>query len=236
MSNVVTETSARRKAALTAGTTLFIMAFAAFFSYGYVLSELVVPHDAATTLHNIQSSKMLFKAGIFGWVLILICDVLVAWGFYFFLKPVHQPLSLLGAWFRLIYSAILGVAILCLILVLMVTVHPEVLISFNIEQIQGYVLLLLNTFDYVWSIGLIIFGGHLLIIGYLTYQSRNIPKVISVLLIIASIGYITIHFGYTFLSEANDVITLFEYIFSIPMILGEIGFGLWLLAKGGKHG
>ena len=86
----------------------------------------------------------------------------------------------------------------------------------------------------IWSIGLIIFGGHLMIVGYLTFRSENIPKLISILLLIASLAYITIHVCYTFLPQLNAFTSVLEAVLTFPMVLGELGFGIWLLFKGGK--
>ena len=70
------------------------MALAAFFAYGFVHGSLVVQGDASATFHNIKSSNMLFKAEIFSWVIILITDIVVAWAFYIFLKPINKSLTL----------------------------------------------------------------------------------------------------------------------------------------------
>lgn len=103
MSTSIQEHCYERKAAVTTGITLIIMALAAFFSYTYIHGKLVVPGDASTTFNQITASYGLFKAEILGWVIILISDVVVSWGLYVFLKPIHQNLSLLGACLRLTY-------------------------------------------------------------------------------------------------------------------------------------
>jgi len=66
------------KAAIVTGTAILIMAAAAVFAMDIVLGNLVVHGDATATTNNIQNSEMLFRAGIFSWVIILICDVLAA--------------------------------------------------------------------------------------------------------------------------------------------------------------
>ncbi|ERI07372.1 hypothetical protein HMPREF0083_04554 [Aneurinibacillus aneurinilyticus ATCC 12856] len=91
----------------------------------------------------------------------MIADILVTWAFYVFLKPINKSLSLLGAWLRLTYTTILGIAILNLIFVLLLPRHTNYLSSFNIEQIQALMMLFFEAFEFIWSIGLIIFGGHL---------------------------------------------------------------------------
>ncbi|MFC5471325.1 DUF4386 domain-containing protein [Cohnella suwonensis] len=234
MITLVRERTDQRKMALTAGISLIVMAFAAFFSYGFVHGSLVVHGDASATFHNIMTSHMLFKVEILGWVVILICDIVVAWAFYIFLKPMSKSLSLLGAWFRLTYAAILGIAILVLLVVSLLSSKSDYLSIFTTDQLQAYAMLGLEAFESIWSMGLIIFGGHLLIVGYLAFQSDSIPKVISVLLLIASIGYMIIHLFRTILPQYDGIITLLEYVFIVPMSAGELGFGLWLLFRGGK--
>jgi hypothetical protein len=234
MTTSVNELSFQRKSALSAGITIIIMTLAAFFSYGFVHGSLVVQGNASATFYNIITSNMLFKAEILGWVIILISDIVVAWAFYVFLKPIHESLSLLGAWLRLTYATILGIAILNLIFTLLLTKHTTYLSLFKIDQIQALMLLFLEAFETIWSIGLIIFGGHLMIVGYLAFKSDSIPKVISILLLIASLCYIVINLYKTFLPQYVGVISILNYVFSLPMIAGELGFGLWLLLRGGK--
>ncbi|AWV36401.1 DUF4386 domain-containing protein [Paenibacillus sp. FSL H7-0716] len=224
----------QRKSALTAGISLIIMTLASFFSYGFVHGTLVVQGDASTTFINIVSSNNLFKGEILGWIIIMITDILVAWAFYVFLEPVNQNLSLLGAWLRLTYSAILAISILTLIFVLLLTGNTNGFSSLTIEQTQAFMMLFLDAFQSIWSMGLVVFGGHLLIVGYVALKSDVIPKVISILLLLASIGYIIIHLSKMFLPQYEAVITTLNFIFTIPMIVGELGFGIWLLLRGGK--
>lgn len=234
MVNSVQDLTNQRRSALTAGTSLIIMALAAFFSYGFVHGSLVVQGDASATFDNIMSSNMLFRAEIFGWIIILISDIVVAWAFYIFLEPINRSLSLLGAWLRLTYAAILGMAILNLIFVLLLSKGTDYLSSFKIDQLQELTMLFFEAFESIWSIGLIIFGGHLMIVGYLAFKSDSIPKVISILLLLASIGYIVIHLCKTFLPQYDGVISILNIVFTVPMIVGELGFGIWLLLRGGK--
>ncbi len=232
MTHLEKEQSYLRKSSLTTGgLSLIIMAFAVFFSYSLVLGGLVVQGDASTTLNNIMSSNAFFNAGILGWLIILICDIVVAWGFYIFLRPLNKDLSLLGAWLRLIYASILGIAILSLIIVSIVTNSQDYFSLFETNQLQAIVMILLETFKTTWSVGLIIFGGHLMIVGYLAFKSDTIPKVVSILLLIASISYIIIHLCYTFLPQYDRITIILESILSVPMTLGELGFGIWLLFK-----
>ncbi|MFD2046572.1 DUF4386 domain-containing protein [Ornithinibacillus salinisoli] len=224
----------QRKIAVITGISLLIMAIAASFSAGFVHESILVEGDANATLNNMMTSQTLFKVGIFGWLIILLTDIVVAWGFYIFLKPFNKYLSLLGAWFRLIYTSILAIAILNLIVVLLLTKSTDYISLLSNEQLALIVMLLLNAFNAIWNMGLIIFGGHLLIVGYIAFTSSNLPKIISILLLVASFGYIVIHLCITFLPQYERIITILENVFTLPMIVGELGFGIWLLFKGGK--
>lgn len=235
MSIVINERLQQRTAALTAGISLIIMALAAFFSYGYVHGTLVNFEDVGATLENLMSSSMLFKAEILGWLIILICDIIVAWAFYVFLKPYHNHLSLLGAWFRLIYAAILGVAILNLLFASILTDQAtSVQMFLETNQLQAQVMLSLAAFESVWSLGLIVFGGHLLITGCLAYKADPIPRWISILLMIAALCYMFTHIVALVYTHDNATLDVVMMILTVPMTVGELGFGLWLLFRGGR--
>ncbi|MFZ3590563.1 DUF4386 domain-containing protein [Bacillus sp. DJP31] len=233
MANLVRERTDQRKSALIAGTSLIIMTLAASFSYGFAHGSLVVHGNVSATFNNILSSTILFKAEIFGWLIILICDIVVAWAFFIFMKPLSKNLSLLAAWLRLTYATILGLAILNLVVVMLLTNGSNYLSAFDTDQLQAQVMLFLEAFEVIWSIGLIIFGVHLFVVGYVASKSESIPKIISILLLVASIGYILTHLCKTFLPQ-YDAFMLLDFVFILPMIVGELGFGLWLLFRGGK--
>src|SRR5215212_1808153 len=82
-----------RTAALTAAIGLLIMAIAAPFAELYVYPKLIVPGNAAETVQNIMANRVLFTAGMFGYLIAFLCDVLVAWALYLLLKPVNENVS-----------------------------------------------------------------------------------------------------------------------------------------------
>ncbi len=224
----------QRTAAIAAGISIVLMAVVAGFSFGFVLDSLVVSGDAAATAANILASETLFRVGVFGWIVILILDVIVAWALYVVLKRANKSLSLLTAWFRLVYAALLGVSLLSFVIVLLLISGADYLKVFEADQLQALVLLFINAFDGMWRIGLVVFGCHLLLLGYLVYQSGYIPKVIGFLLIIASLGYLIDNLGTLLLPDYTDYTEMISLVFMLPMIVGEVGLGLWLLIKGGK--
>jgi hypothetical protein len=228
------EKTSIRKAALIIGVTMFIIAICAMFAVGIVETRLIIDGDATATMNNIKKSISIFQAGIFSWLLILICDIVISWALYIFFKQIDSSLSLLAAWFRLAYSAILGIAILNLVFVSILLSRDPQLFSNQTDQLQSLVMLFVIAFHKMWSFGLIIFGVHLFIIGYLAMKSGFIPKILGILLLIASFSYIFIHIMHLFLPQFENITGIFENILSLPMALGELGLGLWMLIKGGK--
>lgn len=227
------ESISQRKAAVIAGIAILVMAACAGFSVGIVHSSLIIKDDAAATAGNIFASLPLFGGGVFGWLLILASDIIVAWALYIFLKPVDNGISLLGAWFRFIYSAILGTAILNLVYVMVIAGGGNSPTEQS-GQLDTQVMLFIDAFHKMWSFGLIIFGLHLLVIGKLVLKSGFIPKALGILLLIAGISYVVIHLLHVFFPQWGQTTAMLENILSLPMALGELAFGIWLLIKGGR--
>jgi hypothetical protein len=220
-----------RKSALTAGIALIIMAATAVFSFGYVHNTLVVPGNPETTAANLKSHAWLFRTEILGWHFILLCDVVVAWALYIFFKNENRKLSVLTAGLRFVYTAILGIAILNFIYILKILNGNFAMTQQTAnEQIMSF----LTSFETIWSFGLIIFGFHLLLLGFLTIKSKMIHHFWGIVLVFAAISYILIHSSKLFLPEFESQIQTAEMILSLPMAFGEIGFAFWLIFRGGK--
>jgi Domain of unknown function (DUF4386) len=227
-----TNQNMQQKAAVFSGIALLVMTVAAIFAQGYVHSSLVVEGDAATTLKNIQASQVLFRLEVLGWLIIIIMDLIVSWGFYLFLKPFHPGYALLAGWLRFLYTAILTMAVSHLVItnrVVQNTVSDK-----SSDTMAQQAMDAITTFEVTWSFGLIIFALHLIAVGLIIWNTTQIPKVISFLVVLAGFSYSLIHFMYQITPQIEDVIGLLELILMVPMIIGELGFGIWLLVKGRK--
>jgi hypothetical protein len=80
-----------------------------------------------------------------------------------------------------------------------------------------------------------IFGFHLLTLGYLVFASGFIPKIIGGLITIGALCYLMQNFAVFILPNYEDYKATFEIVLGIPMALGELSLAFWLLFKGGKH-
>ncbi len=229
-----TEGFSPRQAALIAGWSLIGIALAAGFAYGYVFNQLILPDNSLATFENIVGAASLFRAGVGVWLIILILDVLAAWALYLFLKPGHSGISLLAAWLRLGYVSLLGTALLNFIPVMELTSGAEYLSAFAPEQLHAQVQLALNAFSGMWSLALIVFGLHLWALGWAVFNKRGIHKIWGYLLLLAGTCYLIVH-GMQLLFPSLDALkSTLESILALPMTIGELGFAIWLIFKGGK--
>ena len=105
------------QSSIVAGIGLLIMVLSVPFVEFYIFPKLF-SNDPVETANKIIENRTLFTVGLFLHLITILCDIVVAWALYIFLKPVHEKLSLLTAWFRLIYSAMYLVALFNLIKVL----------------------------------------------------------------------------------------------------------------------
>ena len=216
-----------RQAAIVAGVGLLLMAILAPFAEFFVRQGLIVAGDATATANNLMADEWLFRIAICIYLIVAILDVVVAWALYVFLKPANKSLSLLTAWFRVVYAAILAIILLNFIIALHLLSGADYLTVFETDQLHAQMMLFLNGFSYGWDIGLVIFGLHLLILGCLVFKAGYIPKVLGVLLMIAGLGYLIDSFGKLLSPNYDANIAMFTFI-------GEVLLIFWLLIRGTK--
>jgi uncharacterized protein DUF4386 len=211
------------------GLLYLIIIIAGLVDEVFIRGKLIVPGDAAVTVHNIVGSELLFRGGIVGDLFMHVCDVPLTLILYVLLRPVSKDLSLLAAIFSLLQTSVLITNKLNLVMVLLVlpgSGHPT---TFDQRQIQSLVPLFLTLHEYGFSIGLIFFGVSCLIVGYLTYRSGYLPRALGVLHAIAGLSYLVNSFAMLLAPALADQI--FPAIL-VPAFIGELTMCLWLLIKG----
>jgi hypothetical protein len=216
-----------RTSAIVAGLSLLFMAVLAPIANFGVIEKLIVPGNAASTANNIMASAGLFRIGIGFFLIVAILDVVAAWALFILLKPVNRSISLLAAWLRVVYAAILAFALSNLLIVLRLLNGANYLGAFETNQLYAQVMLFLNAFTDGWDLGLLIFGLHLSLLGYLAFKSGYIPKILGILVIVAGLGYT---------ADGVGIILSPNYTFSLAMFafIGEVLLIFWLLWNGIK--
>ena len=204
------------------------MTIFAVAAFTLVFQKLIIPGNASATVNNILLGEMQFRIGITCLFIVAVLDVVVAWALYVVLEPAGKNLSLLAAWFRLVYAAILGVALFGYAHVLRLLSGAHNMKAVVTGQLHADVMLSLQVFDDGWAIGLVFFGVHLVILGYLVVRSGYAPRILGIVLAIAGAAYVTDSFGrFLFPSYTLNFATFVGW--------GEALFMLWLLYKGLKR-
>jgi len=205
-----------RTAAIVAGVGLLLMAILSPIAYLNTFQSLVKFDDAALTAQNILSSMGAFRTCIILLFTVAILDIVVAWALYILLVPANKNLSALAAWLRVIYGGIFIFAISKLNVALQV-------LTVDGTQAMSY----LKAFQSIWDMGLILFGFHLLVLGYLVFKSGYVPKWLGVFLVLAAVGYVVDGFGKTLSPDYNLNIAQFTFV-------GEVLLIFWLLWRAFK--
>ena len=217
----------QRKVAAVAGFGYLAIIILGIFAEFFVRSRMIVPGDALTTANNILASEWLFRIGIASDLIMLSFDVLVAWALYVLLKQVNQSLAMLALLFRLMHAAIYAATLLLLFFVLLMLSGANYLAAIETDQMHALVLLFLHGHSYGYDLGLLFFGLHCFVLGYLIFNSGYIPKILGVLLISASLVYLAGSFT-RFLFP--DYIEIISQIYVVSLI-AELSLCLWLLFK-----
>ncbi len=225
-----------RAAARIAGYGYLAIFVLAIFANFFVVSSLIESGDASATVTNIAESEGLFRSGLIAFTIVFALDVVIAWALYIFFRHTNRDLSLVTAWFRLVYTVLLGVGLIFFFLVLQLVGGAESLAALDTGQREAQVMLYLDAFDYAWLIGLVCFGFHLILLGYLVLKSGFIPRAIGVLLTIAGVVYVGDTIAHGLLSNYEEYEDLFLAIVAVPSVMGELSLALWLLIRGSKVG
>ena len=225
------QSKSQRQAALISGIAIVIMTIAAIIANDGTINRLIIENNATETFKNILASKTTFNIGVLSWLIILISDVFAAWGLYLFFKHFDKNLSLITGWLRLVYAAMLGASIFNLIYVYLIVNQPGISTVDITDQLSEKVMFYISAFNLMFSVSLIVFGIHILLVGYLSVKTEYIPKILGVILMLAFVGYIVPNISNLILPEYKDFMRIIQMIFLIPM-LGEVALGIWLLILG----
>jgi hypothetical protein len=214
-----------RTPAVVAGVGILLISILAGLANFGAVEGLVTGGDATTTALNILASEGTFRLAIATFVLVAVLDAVVAWALYAFLTPVNREVALLAGWLRLAYAAVFAVAISQLAGALHLLSNADYLRTFSPDQLRTQALLKISDFHDIWTAGLVLFGAHLLLVGYLTYRSGFAPKLLGVLVAVAGAGYLVDSFGAPLFSGYPVSVGAVTFV-------GEFLLMLWLLIKG----
>jgi hypothetical protein len=206
----------------------YVMIFlAGFYANFAVLESLIDSSSPSITTANFINNHSQFGNGLLAFVVMLFFDLVLVWSLFGFTKSISENTSYIASFFRLLHALLFGFALFKLWEIYQLTFNTS-----NTINLQNTVSELLFDFDTLWTVGLIFFGAHLILLGYLAIKSTYIPKALGLLLLLAALGYIVDGLAKLFMSNYIDYKDIFEVIVIMPSVIGEFSFTVWLLIKG----
>ena len=221
----ITTDTTRRSAARIAGTGYLALFVLAIFANFVVKQGLIDTTSAAATVEAIRAQESLFRVGLAAFVIIFLIDIAVAWALYVLFAPAGRARSLLVAWFRVVYTVFLGVGAVFMFLGLQIATGTS---SLGPEA----ALLMFEAFDFAWFVGLIAFGGHLVLLGVLIIRSGLAPRLIGGILIVAGGAYAIDTLAHVLVADYAAIAGVMLACVAIPSIVAELAFTIWLLLAG----
>ena len=215
--------------ARTAGALYLVIIVLGLLGEAVVRGSLVVSGDAAATAQRIMESQFLWRLGVAGELVLLICAVPLTLLWYVLLRPVNRHLTLLAIFFAVISLAVESVSALYLQAALAPLSSAEYLQVLGPAQRHAMAYLAVDSHANAFGVALIFFGVECLIVGYLIRKSGYFPTAIGVLMQIAGLCYLVNSFSLVLSPSLASI--LFPAIL-VPAFIGESSFCLWLLIKG----
>ncbi|MFD2564777.1 DUF4386 domain-containing protein [Aquimarina rubra] len=184
-----------------------------------VNSKLISYEDKFATANNFINYESLFRIGFISSLIMETVFIFYAFNLYRILKPVNKNLSMI--------MLILALIPVPLFMLNQLNQFDAFLLANNdIEEMMFF----LTVHKHGGLIVSIFFGLWLFPLGLLIYQSKYLPKILGIFLMVGCFGYL-IHFFQGFLIP-NFESSLWTNPFLIITHISELLLMLWLLIKG----
>jgi hypothetical protein len=181
-------------------------------------------NNAAATVNDIVSHQAAFWAGYLFFLLAAAFRLIQMLLFYELFKPVNNRLSHLAVYFNTVATTLQAVSAIALVVPLVLLGGQHSLTAFTPNQVHTLAVAAFQVHNPIYYIALVFFGGYDLLIGYLTFMSTFIPRLIGVLMMITGLGWLT--FIVPPLAAQISPINVDVGAF------GEVAMILWLLVMG----
>ena len=216
--------------ARTAGFLYLALALTGIFSLMYVPNTLIVFGDATATANNITSSELLFRTGILTGLISNVIFVFLVLALYRLFKEVNRKQAILMVTLVVISVATSFVNTTNQIAPLIILSGADFLAVFEKPQLDAAAYAFVRLHSHGIQIIQIFWGLWLFPFGLLVYQSRFIPKILGVLLLIAGFGYLLSSFAFLVLPQYQDSVSPLTTILE----MAELPIIFWLLIVGAK--
>lgn len=213
------------KAARVAAVLYLLMVLTAPFALIYVPRKLMVPGDPTATADSLRASESLLRLGIGSELFHQAVAIFLVLALYSLFKPVNEKLAVLVV----ILGALVSVPIVFLnvvseIAALILVSGADFLSVFEKQELDALAYLFLRLHEQGLVVTSVFWGLWLFPLGMLVIQSRFIPRVLGVLLIVAGAAYLASSSASLVLPRYAELVDTFAMV----LAFGELPFTLWL--------
>ena len=199
------------------------------FDIGYVRETLIVPGDAAATVHNIATHEALFRAGFAAHIVLLLCNVPDEIISFILFRRVNGVVAAMAMACGLVGTAIEALDMLNAYVPLKLAAEGGAMTAFSPLQLQALSYLSVQLQDTGLLISFVFYGVDEMLAGYLIFRSGFLPRLIGVLLAVSGFCYFLDGF-ISFIAPSLQA-RLMPYLL-YPCLPGEGSLALWLTIVG----
>jgi hypothetical protein len=213
----------QRRVAIITSISLLLMTVLAGFSIGYAYTQFDNPEQFDFLKDTIIQNRGLYQSMLVGILIIIILDFIVSYTLYKYFEEDHPTMSLVSGIIRGVYTVIFAMATYYLTKNLNSSELTNQLASTNFQMFQT-----------IWNGGLVVFGFHILLIGFLMKLHQKIPQILWYITLLAGVSYVVVS-ALKLVSPDAQLVDTLVMVLALPMTIGELGLAVWLLIKGGKE-
>src|ERR671929_842482 len=126
-------------------------------------------------------------------------------------------------------AAILGLNMLNMFTALQLLTGAEYTAAFDTGQRQALAFIFLNAHSFGYALGMVFFGLHLAVLGYLVYWSGFLPRILGIMMVVSALGYLADSFTGFLVPQYADTLAV---LVVATALIGELPLTLWLLIRG----
>ncbi len=198
----------------------------------YVPYNIIVVGDATATVNNLINYEFVFRLSILSNLISQALTIFLVLILSRLFKEVNQKYIKYMVIMVLVAVPISFLNVLNLIAAQTFVGGADYLSVFDVKQLESIAMVFLNLYEQGVSIIGIFWGLWLFPFGMLIINSKFIPKIIGVFLIIGCFAYLVDSFTSLLFPEYKTTISPFMMV---PLAIGEFSTILWLLIKGTKN-
>jgi hypothetical protein len=207
------------------GIFLILTMIGGYFGEMYVPSQIMTG-DAGATVAQLRQNEGLFRLGFAAYLVEAFSDIVLAWLFYVFLRPVDRDLALLSSFFGLVSMSLFAVTQMFYFSAPVFLRGSKYLTAFSPPQLEALANVFLSLYAGLSSLFTLFYGTAWLVRGYLTFRSGYLPRFLGAFMVMAGLGFV-----------AQNIAKLLAPTYSsdallAPMFLNVVVLAIWMLVRG----